>query len=84
MEKNLEWAEVQWLEIFKSRMRRLIKKDEDEFLLGEYQILQRIMSVDGVTGSKLIEFIDIMDGLVKDEISERWMEEKYKIYGQVG
>jgi hypothetical protein len=84
MDKKIKWEEVNWLQTFESRMKKMIANDEDEFVLGEFQLLQRIMAVEGITGSKLIEFIDIMDMLIKDEISKRWMEEKTKIYGQVG
>jgi hypothetical protein len=80
----LEWGMVNWLEVFEKRMEKLVKKDEDEFLLGEYQILLRILQVEGIGGSKLIEFIDILESLLKSEISDRWMKEKESVYGQVG
>jgi hypothetical protein len=80
----LDWGMVNWLEVFEKRMIRLVAKDEDEFLLGEYQVLQRILEVENVTGSKLIEFIDILDGILKDEISKRWTLQMQQVYGKVG
>lgn len=71
--EHLEWSQCYYLEVFEAKMKSCIEKDDDDILLDEYKMMQRIYDVDDIAASLLIEYIDILDRCIKEECTKRWI-----------
>lgn len=75
----LEWSQYHYLEVFETKMKSCIETDDDDILLDEYKMMQRIYNVDDIAASLLIEFIDILDSCIKEECTKRWIRNEEMI-----